>query len=158
MIQRQSRATGILVALVGTMSVGALTVPAAHADDPLAPIKRTVDKDRSKACAGTFASLRYNGALEAIAQRYARSEKVPQVPPAGFQRLIPFLGAGDPQAQAINRAYRRGAGQRIGNCSDEIEYGVGFVKHDDRSVSVVTIVFGVLNPPPPGDGKGVILK
>lgn len=52
-----------------------------------------------------------------------------------------FLGSGDPQAAAINSAYNNGASHALGNC-DFKDFGVGFIRHDDRSVDVVTIVFG----------------
>ncbi|OKH84254.1 hypothetical protein EB75_05565 [Mycobacterium sp. ST-F2] len=62
---------------------------------------------------------------------------------------IPYLGSGDPEAAAINSAYKRGAGAFISRC-DWTEFGVGFIRHEDRSVDVVTIVFGkpLENPGP----------
>jgi hypothetical protein len=136
------------------MLVGTLTASAAHADDPLAPIINTLTRDRNKAChdAGDFPAFHYDKKLEAIAQDYARSEKRPESPPAGYQTILPFLGAGDPEAQAINRAYQHGAGKAVGNCSFEmLFFGVGFVRHNDRTVDVVTIVFGLPQPSPPPD-------
>lgn len=139
--------------MAGSVLAGTLAAPTAFADDPLAPIIQTIQTDRQKAChdvatAGQFAwGFVYNKDLEAVAQQFARSEKSPSAP-ARFQSVISFLGSGDPQAQAINNAYRRGAGQAIGNCNNKY-YGVGFVRHEDRSVDVVTIVFGALRPNPP---------
>ena len=66
-------------------------------------------------------------------------------------RTVAFLGSGDPQAAAINSAYTRGASGLISNC-DFTEFGVGFIRHEDREVDVVTIVFGAppkkVDPPP----------
>jgi hypothetical protein len=68
---------------------------------------------------------------------------------AGYNgRSIGFLGSGDPQADAINSAYTRGAGGLIGNC-EFTEFGVGFVRHEDREVDVVTIIFGAPPAAPP---------
>ena len=141
--------TQAVVAIAVTMLVGALTASAAHVDDPLAAIINTVKGDREKACHDTtgLAKFQYNQQLETVAQVYARSEVHPDTPPAGFQRTLSFLGSGDPQAQAINSAYRRGAGPAIGDCGNT-QFGVGFKRWEDRSVDVVTIVLGVLTPPP----------
>jgi hypothetical protein len=121
-----------------------------NADEPLDQIKAAVTRDRQRACGLTtgFVALHYNKDLEAVAQAYARSENAPVSPPPNIRRIKSFLGAGDPEAQAINRAYQHGAGQAIGNCINTgpfsiQEYGVGFVRHNDRSVDVVTIVFGL---------------
>jgi len=156
----QHRLLSAQMASVAAAMLGiAFIVPAAHADDPLAPIIRTVQKDRNNACVhydprsgptfGSDKDFRYDKRLEAVAQAYARDEKIPN-PPQGFRNILPFLGAGDPESQAINRAYQHGAGKAIGDCSlEHAFYGVGFVRHNNRSVDVVTIVIGFLNPPPP---------
>lgn len=151
-MQHRPLPTRLAVAIAGTMLVGTLIAPTAYANDPLAPIINTVQQDREKGCHDvfTFGSFHYDKKLEAIAQEYARKEKKPELPPAGYQTILPFLGAGDPEAQAINRAYQHGARKVIGNCSiAPLYFGVGFVRHDDRSVDVVTIVFGIPNPSPP---------
>jgi hypothetical protein len=113
-------------------------MPIAHAD-PLDPIIQTVKNDRPARCP----ALNYdNGALEGAAQAYARSENPVDGQPAGYNgRTLAFLGSGDPQAAATTSAYSRGAGGLISNC-DFTEFGVGFIRHEDREVDVVTIVFG----------------
>jgi hypothetical protein len=117
---------------------GALAAPVANAD-PLDAIRAAVNGNR----AGTpCPAYKYSGALEGAAQKYARSEAPLDSQAAGYNgRSIGFLGSGDPQADAINSAYQRGAGGLIGNC-EFTEFGVGFVRHDDREVDVVTIIFG----------------
>lgn len=148
------RFLGRVARIATTVSVigAAFVSPVAHADDPLVPIKVTVERDREKGChdvRNLGASFQYDRDLEAIAQNYARKEGNPDTtPPKGFQTIYPFLGAGDPQAQATTRAYDKGARKMIGNCTlDRLSYGVGFVRYGDRSVDVVTIVLGVRNPP-----------
>lgn len=137
------------IIVAATLLLGTLTASAAHADDPLAQIKSTIERDHGKACQN-FSRLNYNKDLEAIAQAYARSEKAPQTP-AGFDEFTAYLGAGDPEAQAITRTYEHGADRRIRKCDDvePVEYGVGFIRHNDRSVDVVTMVFGKLAWPKP---------
>ena len=149
MVRHQILRTRIIAPVAGAMLSGAFTAVPVHADyDPvLRPIIQTVRGDRTKGCPNS-GLLSYDRKLEAVAQDYARSENLAKLPSTlpGYNRLLPVLGSGDPQAQAINSAYRRGAGPIIGTCS-EFVYGVGFVRHDDRSVDVVTIVFGELTPP-----------
>ena len=144
--------TRAVVAIAGAILAGTLAAPVASADDPLAPIIKTIMRDRQKACNDAFGNFfvgnfSYNKDLEAAAQQFARTEQTPRAP-ARFTGIRAFLGSGDPQAAAINSAYRRGAGQAIGNCANK-HFGVGFVRHEDRSVDVVTIVFGAPTPPPP---------
>ncbi|MEH3143141.1 MAG: hypothetical protein PGN37_23870 [Mycobacterium kyogaense] len=117
--------------------------PAAHAD-PLDAIINTVNKDRPARCP----ALKYDrGVLEGAAQTYARSENPVDGQPAGYNgRTLAFLGSGDPQAAATTSAYSRGAGGVITNC-DFTEFGVGFIRHEDREVDVVTIVLGAPNKP-----------
>jgi hypothetical protein len=145
---RRPLSTRAVVAIAGTALAGALGAPAVSAD-PLAPIIKTIQRDRQAAChdvGSVFGGFAYDKALEATAQKMARTERTPQAP-AGYTGIRAFLGSGDPQAAAINSAYRRGAGQAIGNCANK-HFGVGFVRHEDRSVDVVTIVFGAPKPPP----------
>jgi hypothetical protein len=112
--------------------------PIAHADDALAPIKDVVNGNRNGKCD----PLKYSSALEGAAQAYARSEKKKDIDELGYDgTAIGFLGSGDPQAQAIHSAYTRGASAAIVDCRYE-EFGVGFVRYDDREVDVVTMVFG----------------
>jgi hypothetical protein len=117
---------------------GTLAAPTAHAS-PLDDIAATVKRDRPATCP----PLIYNGDLQGIAQDYARNED-----PAGVQTTgnyngtrVGFLGSGDPQARALTSAYERGAGGFLSKC-DFTDFGVGFIRYDDREVDVVTIVFG----------------
>lgn len=133
------RTLALLTALVGASALsGVWAVPVAHAD-PLDAIITTVKNDRPARCP----ALQYdNGVLEGAAQAYARSENPVDGQPAGYNgRTLAFLGSGDPQAAATTSAYSRGAGGLISNC-DFTDFGVGFVRHEDREVDVVTIVFG----------------
>ena len=131
----------LTTAMVATALSAAIAAPLAHAD-PLGAIRSAVNGDRS----GTpCPAYQYSGALEGAAQAYARSENVLDGQPGGYDgNTVAFLGSGDPQAAAINSAYTRGAGGLISNC-DYTEFGVGFVRHEDREVDVVTIVFGKPN-------------
>ncbi|MCW2511499.1 MAG: hypothetical protein JWR11_541 [Mycobacterium sp.] len=124
---------------------GLLAMPVAHAD-PLDSIINTVKHDRPARCP----ALNYdNGMLEGAAQAYARSENPVDGQPAGYNgRTLAFLGSGDPQAAATTSAYSRGAGGLISNC-DFTDFGVGFIRHEDREVDVVTIVFGAPAKPAP---------
>jgi hypothetical protein len=129
------------VVIGASLSSGTWAMPTANADDPLAPIIAAVNGDRAKT---RCAQLNYSAALEGGAQAYARSENSNDAAGGYDGATASFLGSGDPQAVAINSAYRKGAGERISDCSFT-EFGVGFIRHDDRSVDVVTIVFGTPN-------------
>jgi hypothetical protein len=123
---------------------GIVATPIAHAD-PLDAIINTVNSNRPARCP----ALRYDrGLLEGAAQTYARSENPVDGQPGYNGRTLAFLGSGDPQAAAINSAYTRGAGNVITNC-DFTEFGVGFIRHEDREVDVVTMVFGAPAAPAP---------
>lgn len=148
MVRHQLLPTRIIVPVAGAILVGAFTsVPVHASDDPvLRPIIQAIERDRKNACPNS-GILSGDNKLEAIAQDYARSENPAKVlPPPGYNRVIPVLGSGDPQAQAINSAYKRGASPVISTCN-EFAFGVGFVRHEDRKVDVVTIIFGELTPP-----------
>lgn len=121
----------------GTLLSGAAAI--ASADDPLAPIIASVRQIRS----GTrCAPLVYNPLLEDAAQKYARSENRGDAVPNDYPyRTDAYLGSGDPQDAAIGSAYNRGARTSIIDCSFT-EFGVGFIRHDDREVDVVTVIFG----------------
>ena len=110
----------------------------AHAT-PLDDIAATVRGDRPATCP----PLVYNNALQGIAQDYARNEDPSFVPTTGGYdgTKVGFLGSGDPQAAALTSAYQRGAGGFLSKC-DFTDFGVGFIRHEDREVDVVTIVFG----------------
>ncbi|TDL03006.1 hypothetical protein EUA04_26660 [Mycolicibacterium obuense] len=136
--------TRMAVTLALASAFGSLALaPAAHAD-PLDAIINTVNKDRPARCP----ALNYDrGLLEGAAQTYARSENPVDGQPAGYNgRTLAFLGSGDPQAAATTSAYSRGAGGVITNC-DFTDFGVGFIRHEDREVDVVTIVLGAPNKP-----------
>lgn len=115
-----------------------------RAEAPLRPIADTILRDRQRGCAdvnsGAFSR---DPRLDEVAQRYARAEKehpAPQLNGYGAS-IVAYLGTGDPQAQAINYAYKKGAGQAIGNCALK-RFGVGFFRIDQRSVDFVAIVLG----------------
>lgn len=115
-----------------------------RAEAPLRPIANTILRDRQRGCAdvnnGGFSR---DPRLDEVAQRYARAEN--QKPPAQLNgygaSIAAFLGTGDPEAQAINYAYRKGAGPAIGNCAFK-RFGVGFWRIDQRNVDFVAIVLG----------------
>ncbi len=139
MTTRTKASFAFVTAFAGvSMFSGLVAMPIAHAD-PLDAIINTVKKDRPARCP----ALNYdNGILEGAAQAYARSENPVDGQPAGYNgRTLAFLGSGDPQAAATTSAYSRGAGGVITNC-DFTDFGVGFIRHEDRSVDVVTIVLG----------------
>lgn len=138
---------GIVASIaLAAVVVSTLAMPGVHADDPLGPIRGAVNGDRSRtACP----PLGYSQALEDAAQSRARFQV-----PAGFQppayngKTTDFMGIGDPQADAINRAYQRGAGAVISECS-YTEFGVGFVRDPDIERDRVVIVFGTPAKPQP---------
>jgi hypothetical protein len=142
--KRTPASLAVATAFVGaSLLSGALAAPVAHAD-PLDAIRAAVNGNRG---ATPCPAYKYSGFLEGAAQKYARSEAPLDSQAAGYNgRSIGFLGSGDPQAAAINSAYRRGAGPMISNC-EFTEFGVGFVRYEDREVDVVTIIFGA--PPAP---------
>jgi len=140
--------TSIAAAIVGMSMSLAVGVPAAKAD-ALDAIKDTVNRDRGNVDDQNCYPYFYDPALEGIAQAYARSENIADVNNAPYDgEKVAFLGSGDPQAAATNSAYRRGAGPMINNCAFG-SFGVGFVRHEDREVDVVTIVFGKHKLPEP---------
>ena len=115
-----------------------------RAEAPLRQIADTILRDRQRGCgdvnSGAFSR---DPRLDEVAQRYARAEN--EHPPAQLNgygtSIMAFLGTGDPEAQAINYAYRKGAGPAIGNCALK-RFGVGFWRIDQRSVDFVAIVLG----------------
>ena len=115
-----------------------------RAEAPLRPIANTVLRDRQRGCgdvnSGAFSR---DPRLDEVAQRYARAEKerpAPQLEGYGAS-ITASLGTGDPEAQAINYAYQKGARAAIQNCAVK-RFGVGFWRIDQRSVDFVAIVFG----------------
>ena len=127
-------------AVVGaTLLSGAGAMPTANADDPLGPIRGTVNGDRSRTGCAAFT---YSQTLEDLAQTAVR----PGDPRGGDLSGYPgraklIIGYGDPQAQAINEAYKSGAGDLIGNCS-YTEFGVGFQRNENLETDSVSLVFG----------------
>ncbi|MCV7423314.1 hypothetical protein H7K45_22430 [Mycobacterium yunnanensis] len=130
----------VVVALLGAAIVaGGSTTPTARADDPLAPIITSVIAYRSNS---GCPKLNYDTSLEAAAQKYARSEvRSDGIPRDYAGQTAAFLGSGDPQDVAILSAYARGARAMVNDCT-ETDFGVGFIRHEDRSVDVVTMLFG----------------
>jgi hypothetical protein len=122
--------------------------PLAHADDPLAPIRAAVNGDRSRtACP----ALTYNGLLESAAQEAVRPGSLSDGGLATYKgKTKATVGWGDPQAAAINTAYRNGASDLISNC-EYTEFGVGFFRDERAEWDSVAIVFGApakAAPPP----------
>lgn len=132
-------------ALTGALLLsGTSAMPSAYADDPLAEIISDITLYRSKT---QCPRLTYNVALEEAAQRYARSERPEDGRTGNYHGVTAaFLGSGDPQASAVLSAYSRGARGAITDCGFT-DFGVGFIRHDDRSVDVVTLVFGRQDEP-----------
>jgi len=144
-------ATSTFTAAVVALLVvgGAASVPDARADDPLAPIRASVNQER----AGTVCpALTYNAGLEAAAQALVRAPGKQAFQVTGYDgTTIKTWGYGDPEAEAIKATYANGAGQAISNCTFT-EFGVGFIRDDDNEEDTVGIVFGAPKPPtlPPG--------
>jgi hypothetical protein len=155
---RLSASLGIATTITGaamfTGAVPTAITPTAHADQ--AQSRDHVNSVRNTtSCRG----MTPRGDLDNIAQQYATTEKPPT---AGSYpgTIVGFLGSGDPFAQADDSAVSK-AQSTLSNC-DYTDFGVGFIRHDDRSVDVVTIVLGLptTRPTPtqnqqPGPGLGV---
>lgn len=149
---RASATVAIAIFVVGFVLVLRVAGPIAYADpdpfaDPRINIYNTVDKDLGAAGCNTAE----NRPLEDAAQAYAASENPADGKPANYNgKTAAFLGSGDPQAAAINSAYRNGAGAVIQHCQFS-QYGVGFLRkdHGNGPVDVVTIVFGTPTPVAP---------
>lgn len=143
------RTIGIGSALTGvTAAAAVLVAPIASADSAVDPIINAVNGDRANS---RCPALNYNGVLAEVAQQYANSELLSNSAPFDYQyagETSASLGSGDPQSAAINSAYRNGAGREISQCRFT-DFGVGFVRHEKRSVDVVTIIFGAPKAPPP---------
>jgi hypothetical protein len=141
---RASAMFAIAAAVAGSVLAAVVAAPIAHADS-LQNVIDAVNKDRA---AAHCPQLTYNPVLQQAAEAYANSENTADSRPGNYNgQVFPYLGSGDPQAAAINSAYRSGAGATLSLCK-YTEFGVGFVRHEDRSVDVVTIVFGIPGPPP----------
>lgn len=143
-------ATSLAVAVAVTAVVGtalSLTVaPTAHAD-PRDAIRNTVLADRFK-YAPQCPPYTYDAGFEEIAGRFAVLENPNEMLSGNFNGMRKgFLGSGDPQAAATTSAYERGAGQFLSEC-DYTRFGVGLIRHEDREIDVVTIVFGDPYTPP----------
>jgi hypothetical protein len=135
------RAPLFVMTALASVGIGALTaitgVPTAYAS-PLDGPRHTVAALRA---GGTQCRpLTYQVALENLAQNYARTENIASLSGGYHGYTTGYLGSGDPAQQATDSAISK-AKPGIEDCSNT-DYGVGFVRHDDRSVDVVTIVFG----------------
>ncbi len=129
-------ATVVVGVITGTF-VGAVGTPTAYAS-PLDGPRNYVANLRA---GGTQCRpLTYQMALENMAQNYARTENVASLSGGYHGYTTGYLGSGDPAQQATDSAISK-AKPGIEDCSNT-DYGVGFVRHEDRSVDVVTIVFG----------------
>lgn len=131
----------VLTAAAAIAGIGPINwlplVPTAHAS-PLDGPKNYV---RNLRAGGTQCRpLNYSMALENIAQNYARTENIASLSGGYHGYTTGYLGSGDPALQATDSAIAK-AKPGIEDCSNT-DYGVGFVRHEDRSVDVVTIVFG----------------
>jgi len=141
----------IAIAVAGSVLTAVVGAPIAHADpdpfaDPRLNIYYAVNNDLGAAGCNTAE----NRPLEDAAQAYAASENPADGRPANYNgNTAAFLGSGDPQAAAINSAYRNGAGAAIQHCQFS-QVGVGFLRkdHGHGAVDVVTIVFGTPTPVP----------
>ena len=115
-----------------------------RAEAPLRPIADTILRDRQRGCGdASSGAFSRDPRLDEVAQKYARAENekpAPQLNGYGAS-IVAFLGTGDPEAQAINYAYKKGAGKAIGDCALK-RFGVGFFRIDQRSVDFVAIVLG----------------
>ncbi|WP_157516897.1 hypothetical protein [Mycobacterium sp. MS1601] len=114
-------------------------MPTAQADDPLAPIKARVTENRARTVCGP---LTYNSALEGAAQSLVRAANAQSFQVTGYDgTTVKSWGYGDPQAEAINRAFDNGAWQNVNNCNFT-EFGVGFIRDEEFEEDTVGIVFG----------------
>jgi hypothetical protein len=118
---------------------GTLATPIANADDPLAPIRGTVNGDRSRTACPAFT---YSPVLEDLAQTAVRPGDTRGGDLSRYNGKAKLsTGWGDPQAAAINDAYKNGAGPLISDCS-YTEFGVGFHRNESSEYDSVSIVFG----------------
>ena len=140
MTTRTSLSVAIASVLVGSSLLsGTAATPIARADDPLAPIIAAVNGDRSRTRCPAYT---YSHVLEDAAQKWARNGAYAVAGgKGGYDDTEVFDGSGDPQAAAINNAYKKGAGDWIGNCA-YTEFGVGFLRDSSTENDVVAILFG----------------
>jgi hypothetical protein len=134
------RPVAIAIACVGaSLLSGTLATPIANADDPLGPIRGTVNGDRSRTACPAF---NYSQELEDLAQTAVRPGDARGGDLSGYHGKAKLTtGWGDPQAAAINDAYKKGAGAVISDCS-YTDFGVGFHRDDSSEYDSVSIVFG----------------
>ena len=127
-------------ALIGaSLTTGVVVAPHAGADDPLGPIRATVNGDRSRTGCPAFT---YSQALEDLAQTAVRPGDRRGGDLSGYDGKAKLtIGWGDPQAAAINDTYKNGAGGLINDCS-YTDFGVGFHRNEDTEYDTVSIVFG----------------
>jgi len=140
MTTRRSVSVAVASAFVGaSLLSGTFAMPVANADDPLGPIRSAVNDDRSRTACPAFI---YSQVLEDLAQTAVRPGDARGGDLTGYHgkaKLI--IGYGDPQAQAINEAYKSGAGGLISDCS-YTDFGVGFQRNENLETDSVSIVFG----------------
>lgn len=115
-----------------------VTAPAAHAD-PLDPIRAAVNNARQGSPCGP---LKYNVALEGEAQA-AVGNRAPGVPPAGQYngKVSTFKAWNDPQAAAIGTLMSGAAGGAVRDCA-YTEFGVGFIRDEDKEDDTVAVSLG----------------
>jgi hypothetical protein len=131
-----------------------IVTPVAHADD-LANLRGIVNRDRATT---TCQALKYNQTLQDIG--FAMGQFIPE-PPAKIDGLIaayggevrPFIGVGDPIADATTDAYKKGAGPALSDCS-LTEFGVSFSRYETTETDWVGIVFGKPSVTTPPSGPG----
>ena len=155
---RASKRLAIAAALAFFAALPVTMAPLAQADDPLAPIIFTVNRDRQNNA--PTCPLKYNQQLADIA--FASAQLIPQSAEVIEEmksryngEVQVFVGTGDPQAAATTSAYRNGAGPLVSNC-DWTEFGVSFYRFESEELDWVGIAFGkpVAVPQPPDPGTG----
>jgi hypothetical protein len=146
-----ARIAGLIAGLTLSM---AMVAPVAHADD-LANLRGIVNRDRATT---TCQALKYNQTLQDIG--FAMGQFIPE-PQAKIDGLIaayggevrPFIGVGDPIADATTDAYKKGAGPALSDCS-LTEFGVSFSRYETTETDWVGIVFGKPSVTTPPSGPG----
>lgn len=131
-IRHEDRSVDVVTIVLGQSSTTPTTPPPvnqAHGPGLDLEASAVVQARSETGCPG----LAYQTALEGVAQQYARTET-----PAFTPGQVGFLASGDPAAKAIDSLTSKAHGA-IADCSNTV-YGVGFVRHEDRSVDVVTVV------------------
>jgi hypothetical protein len=150
---RKIRIASVVAGLLLPLSVAA---PVAHAD-VLDDIRGTVTRDRLSV-APQCPPLKYNQLLQDIG--FAQGQFIPE-PQEKINAMIAsykgevrsFIGVGDPMAAARTDAYKKGAGNLLGQC-DWTEFGVSFVRYEPTETDWVGIIFGKPSVTTPPSGPG----